>query len=71
MPTPSCSSTSLLNKKAESRVTKTGVRKAVWFHRDEVEALRKTACAQGRKESELLREAVWRDLGVKGRVGWR
>jgi len=54
-----------MDEKTESGITKTGVRKAIWFHLDEAEALRKAAYEQRRKESEIVREAVRRYLGIE------
>ncbi len=55
------------DSKAESQgggITKTGVKKTLWFHREEAEALRTAAFERRRKESELIREAVRRYLGL-------
>ena len=49
----------------EGGITKTGVKKTLWFHKDEAEALRTAAFEQRRKESELIREAVRRFLGLE------
>ena len=46
-------------------VTKTGVRKNVWLHEDEAEALRETAFRERRAESEIIREALRRHLGIE------
>lgn len=46
-------------------ITKTGVRKTIWFHRDEAEALRRAAFEERRKESEIVREAVREFLGIE------
>ncbi len=54
-----------MSEKTETGSTKTGVRKAIWLHRDEAEALRKIAYEQRRKESEIVREAVRRYLGIE------
>ena len=53
------------DEKTETGITKTGVRKAIWFHRDEAEALRKLAFEERRKESEIVREAVRRYLDLE------
>jgi hypothetical protein len=37
----------------------------IWFHADEAEALRVAAFEQRRKESEIVREAVRRFLGIE------
>jgi len=39
-------------------ITKTGVKKTIWFHRDEAEALRREAFEKRMKESEIVRIAV-------------
>lgn len=49
----------------EGGITKTGVRKAIWFHRDEAEALRREAFEKRMKESEIVRTAVRQYLGIE------
>jgi hypothetical protein len=46
-------------------ITTTGKKKTIWFHADEAEALRVAAFEQRRKESEIVREAVRRFLGIE------
>lgn len=52
-------------KAEEGGITKSGVKKTLWFHRDEAEALRVAAFEQRRTESEIVREAVRRHLGIE------
>ena len=40
------------------------VRKTMWFHEDEAEALRQRAFAERRPESEIVREALRRFLDL-------
>ncbi len=54
-----------MDENTEGGITKTGVRKAIWFHRDEAEALRKAAYDRRLKESEIVREAVRRFLNLE------
>lgn len=49
----------------ETGITKTGVKKTIWFHRDEAEALRRAAFEERRSESEIVRQAVRELLGVE------
>ncbi len=46
-------------------ITKTGVKKTIWFHSDEAEALRREAFEKRMKESEIVRTAVRRYLGIE------
>jgi hypothetical protein len=46
-------------------ITEGGVRKTIWFHEDEAEALRLRAFTQRRSESSLVREAVRKLLGIE------
>lgn len=46
-------------------ITKTGVKKTLWFHRDEAEALRLYAFENRMKESEIIRIAVRQYLGIE------
>lgn len=49
----------------KTTMTETGlVRKTIWFHRDEAEELRRRAFDERRSESEIVREAVRRILGL-------
>jgi len=45
-------------------ITTTGVKKTIWFHEDEAEALRRRAFEERRSESSLVREAVRRLLNI-------
>lgn len=47
------------------KLTEQGVKKTFWFHRDEAEALRRTAFERRMKESELVRRAVRRYLQLE------
>lgn len=50
----------------ETTVSKTGmIRKNIWFHPDEIEALREKAYRERRTESEILREGLRRILGLE------
>jgi hypothetical protein len=50
----------------ETTVSKTGmIRKNVWLHPDEAEALRERAYAERRTEAEILREGLRRILGME------
>ena len=42
-----------------------GVKKAIWFHEDEAEALRLRVFKDRRSESAIVREAVWKLLGIE------
>jgi len=46
-------------------ITATGVKKTMWFHEDEAEALRVRAFEERRSESSLVREAVRKLLGLE------
>ena len=46
-------------------VTKTGVRKILWFHKDEAEALRVAAYEKRQSQASIIREAVRRYLGIE------
>ncbi len=47
-------------------VTKSGmVRKTLWLHEDEAEALRERAYKDRRSESEIMRQALRRFLGIE------
>ncbi len=48
-----------------SGITKTGVKKTIWLHEDEAEALRRAAYEQRRTESSLIREAIRRLLDIE------
>jgi hypothetical protein len=50
----------------ETTVSKSGmVRKTVWLHADEAEALRERAFRERRSEAEILREGLRRVLGLE------
>lgn len=53
------------DERGEYGLTKTGVRKNVWLHRDEAEALREAAYKERRPESEIIREALRRHLDIE------
>lgn len=44
---------------------KTGVKKSLWLHRDEAEALRVRAFEDRRSEASILREALRRFLDIE------
>jgi hypothetical protein len=46
-------------------ITKGWVKKTLWFHEDEAEALRERAYKSRRSEASLIREAVRRFLGIE------
>jgi len=46
-------------------ITKGGVKKTLWFHEDEAEALRDRAYKSRRSEASLIREAVRRFLEIE------
>jgi hypothetical protein len=49
----------------ETTVSKSGmVRKTLWLHGDEAEVLRERAFQERRAESEIVREALRRLLGI-------
>lgn len=58
-------------KKSESAqgksgsITKSGKKKTLWFHADEAEALRVAAFEQRRSESDIIRTALRKYLGVE------
>ena len=45
-------------------LTRAGVKKTLWFHRDEAEALRLAAFQERRSEASIVREAVRRFLDL-------
>jgi hypothetical protein len=50
----------------ETTVTKSGmIRKTIWLHGDEAEALRDRAYKERRSESEIMREALRTHLGIE------
>jgi len=46
-------------------ITTTGVKKTIWFHEDEAEALRVRAFQERRSESSIVREAVRKYLDIE------
>lgn len=54
-----------MNETTPGGITKTGVKKTLWFHKDEAEALRTHAYETRRSESEIVREALRRYLGIE------
>ena len=62
-----CSGMSPRDDSAERRegITTTGVKKTIWFHEDEAEALRRRAFEDRRSESSLVREAVRKLLRIQ------
>lgn len=50
----------------ETTISKSGmVRKTIWLHGDEAEALREKAFKERRAESEIVREALRKLLGIE------
>lgn len=50
----------------ETTISKTGmIRKTLWLHQDEAEALRNQAFKERRTEAEILREGLRRILGLE------
>lgn len=52
-------------KQEKAGITEKGVKKTIWFHPDEAEALREKAFKERRSESAIVREAVRRLLGIE------
>jgi hypothetical protein len=52
-------------KEEKAGITEKGVKKTIWFHEDEAEALRLLAFKERRSESAIVREAVRRLLGIE------
>lgn len=50
---------------ADGGITKTGVKKTLWFHYDEAEALRDAAYRERRSEAAIIREAVRKYLRIE------
>ena len=46
-------------------ITKTGMKKTIWVHHDEAEALRDAAYRLRRTESSIIRQAIRTFLGVE------
>lgn len=53
------------SRQEKDGITKGGVKKTIWFHEDEAEALRLKAFKDRRSESAIVREAVRRLLGIE------
>lgn len=52
-------------KQEKAGITGQGVKKTIWFHPDEAEALRVLAFKERRSESAIVREAVRKLLGIE------
>lgn len=52
-------------KQEKAGITDRGVKKTIWFHKDEAEALRERAFNERRSESAIVREAVRKLLGIE------
>ncbi len=52
-------------KEEKAGITEAGVKKTIWFHEDEAEALRLRAFKERRSESAIVREAVRRLLKIE------
>lgn len=52
-------------RREKEGITTSGVKKTIWFHEDEAEALRLQAFKERRSESSLIREAVRRILKLE------
>lgn len=52
-------------KQEKAGITEAGVKKTIWLHLDEAEALRLKAFKERRSESAIVREAVRRLLGIE------
>jgi hypothetical protein len=52
-------------KQERAGITEAGVKKTIWFHEDEAEALRLRAFKERRSESAIVREAVRRLLEIE------
>jgi hypothetical protein len=52
-------------KQEKAGITGKGVKKTIWFHEDEAEALRLRAFKDRRSESAIVREAVRRLLEIE------
>jgi hypothetical protein len=53
------------DRQEKDGITKGGVKKTIWFHEDEAEALRLLAFKERRSESAIVREAVRRLLNIE------
>jgi hypothetical protein len=52
-------------KQEKAGITEKGVKKTIWFHEDEAEALRLRAFKDRRSESAIVREALRAYLGIE------
>lgn len=52
-------------RREKAGITDRGVKKTIWFHEDEAEALRQKAFKERRSESAIVREALRRLLGIE------
>ena len=52
-------------KQEKAGITDKGIKKTIWFHEDEAEALRLRAFKDRRSESAIVREAVRKLLGIE------
>jgi len=52
-------------KQEKAGITGKGIKKTIWFHEDEAEALRLQAFKDRRSESAIVREAVRKLLGIE------
>jgi hypothetical protein len=52
-------------KQEKAGITEKGIKKTIWFHEDEAEALRLRAFKDRRSESAIVREAVRKLLGIE------
>jgi hypothetical protein len=52
-------------KQEKAGITEAGVKKTIWFHEDEAEALRLRAFKERRSESAIVREAVRKLLKIE------
>ena len=53
------------DRQEKAGITDKGVKKTIWFHEDEAEALRLRAFKERRSESAIVREAVRKLLGIE------
>jgi hypothetical protein len=53
------------DRQEKDGITKGGVKKTIWFHEDEAEALRLLAFKERRSESAIVREAVRKLLKIE------
>ncbi len=53
------------DRQEKDGITKGGVKKTIWFHEDEAEALRLLAFKERRSESAIVREAVRKLLAIE------